>query len=158
MSISIFSEVLLPSIATILKVTVMSSICVFATLFSLIIVQIHEVWVPKNGIIFIPDFLKFGHVMMKLGTQRKTRTHRRARASVHTHTPRLSHDSFFTQKVKFVKKCISAGHIVLNQYAFQLWLSCCCNGSAFLLFHCAQITGTLIKTTCTALRTAGSSR
>jgi hypothetical protein len=76
---------LLPSIDTILRVTMMSLICLFATLFSLIIFQIHDVWVPINGIRFIPDFVKFGHAMLKLGTQSKENTYRQARTHSHTH-------------------------------------------------------------------------
>jgi len=134
MTICILSEGLLPSIVTILRVTVMKSNCAFATLFSQIIVQMHEAWVPINGITFFPDFLKFDHMMLKLGT----RTDRRPRTHTHTHTH--THLDYligllFFQEEKFVEKCISPGNSVLNQYGFQLWLSCYCNGSAFLLFH-----------------------
>ena len=102
MTICILSEGLLPSIVTILRVTVMSSICVSAILFSLIIVQIREVLVPINGITFIPDFLKFGYRMLKLGTQSKENTYRQLRRHTHTHA-RKHHDYLtsllFTSKI-----------------------------------------------------------
>jgi hypothetical protein len=107
-TIFILSEGLLPPIVTILRFMVMSLICVSATLLSPIMVQIREVWVPINGVMFIPDFLKFGYIMFKLGTQSKENAYRQARAR--THTPRLSlKPPFIFKNLNFLRNAYIPG-------------------------------------------------